>query len=187
MRRAAGRLRLISGHRSLGRHPLRDGVGGLWANALHTRYTDRPQVHVHPGLVDSVRIRPLVPGWRSQTSIKGVGWYLEEDAPIALTASSSATKGHARADRGLLPRDQAETSGIRVGQAMRTRLPGTEGGQGLAERLGALAVDGNDLKLPLAPVFMRHLVIKRNAPERFEVASASLVHALSSTTTRGRR
>jgi cell division protein FtsI/penicillin-binding protein 2/cell division protein FtsW (lipid II flippase) len=179
-RRALGRLRLLS--TDFGAWVVVLGVlllGGLWSHALHTRYTDRPQVHVHPGLVDSVRIRPLVPGVWEVPNLDQSGWagILEEGRTYRLDSLELRyQKGTLSLIGACFPRHQAETVGVRLGfeGLMRTRLPGTEErGQGLAERLGAVAVDGNDFVLPLAPVFMRHLIVKRTGPKRFEITSAS--------------
>lgn len=176
LRRLGGRLRLATV--DAGAIILMAGLvalGLLWTRSLQARYTDRPEVHAHPGLSTSVRIRTLIPGeWQVATDkVPGWGGVLDEDRFYRLDGFEMRYRpGRVEVTGACFPWTLASTRGIQIGfEGLRERrLEGFSGASAtLAERLGARADAPNDLVLPMAAVWLKHLRVVRTHPGRFEL------------------
>ncbi len=160
-------------------------MGGLaaasyfWIGAIYDRYADRPAVHAHPALTSHVRVRPLVPGtWEVvEDTIPGWRGILSERRQYRLDNLEMHFKGGTLEVTGAcFPWLQSSTRGVSLGfdGLMKTHLAGFDGAsRSVASRLGARIEQGNDLVLPLAPVWLRHATVTRVSPGWFRVESAT--------------
>lgn len=180
MRRLVARLRGLSVNAGAAVLMLSVTVlGVLWATTLHARFTDQPQVETHPALAGtSVRIRPLAPNiWDVPVDPDeappppGWGGVLEAGKPYRLNALEfSFQDGYLRLHGGCWPYETATTRGISVG--FEGLLDGNLGAlSGMASSLMSGRTKPNDLVLPLSPVALHHLRVRRLGEGRFEVAA----------------
>lgn len=157
------------------------GLGVLWGGALYTRYTDRPHAHAHPALLQTVRVQPGDPGtWKVPYGPETpAGWAgdLASDQTYRLDALELRySDGYLRVVGACFPGLQAQTDGVRVGfdGLMAPRLGAfASASADVARTFGAHLPGGNDLVLPMAEVWMRHVTVNRVTPGRLRISSAS--------------
>ncbi|MEZ4268480.1 MAG: penicillin-binding transpeptidase domain-containing protein [Myxococcota bacterium] len=154
-------------------------MGVVWSGAIDTRYSRRLKVYTHPSLVDSVHIRNLVPGVWEVPPPAPPGWsgILQEGHDYRLDGlEMQLAHGQIEVTGACLPRALAERRPLRVGfeglvMPKVTRFGAA--GRDLAAQLGATMPEGNDLVLPLAPVWLHHLEIEPAPEGRVRVRAAS--------------
>ncbi|MCB9730253.1 MAG: hypothetical protein H6744_18280 [Deltaproteobacteria bacterium] len=180
LRRAASRLRLSSVDASVLLLIAAVGaMGVVWSRAIETRYTHRLEVHTHPSLTESVRIRNLVPGVWEVPPPAPPGWagILEEGRTYRLDPlEMHLSHGDIEVTGACLPRPLPGERPLRIGfEGLVIPRPTRFGvaGRGLAARLGATIPEGNDLVLPLPAVWLHHLELAPAGPDRVEVRSAT--------------